>query len=62
MGDVGDDLMDTYKDVKIGSLLMAEGRVEEAIWHWFFMHQVHWGKHAVGALAALQASAPKSGE
>jgi Domain of unknown function (DUF5063) len=55
MGDIGDDLMDTYKDIKIGSLLADQGRIEEAIWQWSFMHRVHWGKHAVGALAALHA-------
>lgn len=55
MGDVGDDLMDTYKDIKLGCLLAAEGRIEEAIWHWSFTHRVHWGKHGVGALAALHA-------
>ena len=60
MGDVGDDLMDTYKDIKVGSLLAAENRIEEAIWQWSFTHQIHWGKHAVGALAALQAFATQS--
>ncbi len=55
MGDVGDDLLDTYKDVKAGALLSQAGRVEEALWHWSFMHRVHWGRHALGALAALHA-------
>ena len=55
MGDVGDDLLDTYKDVKGGCLLYDEGLVSDALWHWSFMHRVHWGKHAVGALAALHA-------
>jgi hypothetical protein len=62
IGDVGVDLIDTYKDIKVGSLLAASGRIEEAIWQWRFMHQVHWGKHAVGALAALHAFAPERDE
>ena len=55
MGDVGDDLLDTYKDIKAGALLSQAGRVEEALWHWSFMHRIHWGRHALGALAALHA-------
>ena len=55
MGDVGDDLLDTYKDLKAGNQLVEQGRVADALWHWSFMHRIHWGKHAVGALAALYA-------
>ena len=53
MGDVGDDLLDTYKDVKRGELLFAAGAVTEALWHWSFLHRIHWGRHAVGALFAI---------
>ncbi len=53
MGDLGDDLLDIYKDIKAGCLLREQGRSQEALWHWSFMHEVHWGRHAVGALAAL---------
>jgi hypothetical protein len=55
MGDVGDDLLDTYKDIKAGALLSNANRVEEALWHWSFMHRFHWGRHALGALVALHA-------
>ncbi len=54
LGDLGDDLLDIYKDIKAGCILRQQGRSDEALWHWSFMHQVHWGQHAVGALAALQ--------
>jgi len=54
MGDVGDDLLDTYKDLKRGLLLYRSEKVEHALWFWSYMHRLHWGKHAVGALAALQ--------
>lgn len=53
--DVGDDLLDTYKDIKAGLLLVEGGRTEEALWYWSFMHRIHWGRHAIGALAALHA-------
>jgi hypothetical protein len=53
MGDVGDDLLDIYKDVKAGLLLFDGGATTEAVWHWAFMHRIHWGHHAVGALYAL---------
>jgi hypothetical protein len=56
IGDIGDDLLDTYKDIKAGSVLCDRGQPQEALWHWSFLHQVHWGRHAVGALAALQAA------
>ena len=54
MGDVGDDLLDTYKDIKRGLLLYGAGRVAAALWFWSYMHRVHWSKHAVGALSAFQ--------
>ena len=53
MGDVGDDLLDTYKDIKAGCLLFERGEATEALWHWSFLHRIHWGRHAVGALFAL---------
>ena len=53
MGDVGDDLLDTYKDIKAGCLLYEHGETTEALWHWSFLHRIHWGRHAVGALFAL---------
>lgn len=55
LGDVGDDLLDTYKDVKAGCALYDQGLEQDALWHWSFMHRIHWGKHAVDALAALYA-------
>jgi hypothetical protein len=53
MGDIGDDLLDTYKDVKAGLVLFKRGNPQEALWHWRFLHRIHWGRHAVGALFAL---------
>jgi hypothetical protein len=53
MGDLGDDLLDIYGDLKRGLLLFLDGQVAEALWHWQFNHRVHWGHHAAGALYAL---------
>ena len=54
MGDVGDDLLDIYKDIRAGLLVFDAGETNEALWHWAFLHRVHWGRHVVGALFALQ--------
>lgn len=53
MGDLGDDLLDIYTDLKRGCLLDAQGRLDEALWFWSHMHRLHWGKHAVDAMVAL---------
>jgi len=53
MGDVRDDLQDTYQDIRRGLVLFDHGQVNEAVWHWAFLHRVHWGRHAVGAMYAL---------
>lgn len=53
MGDVGDDLLDTYQDVRCGLLLFDGEQPTEALWQWSFLHRVHWGRHAVGAMVAL---------
>ena len=53
MGDIGDDLLDTYKDVRAGLVLFDRGEANEALWHWSFLHRIHWGRHAVGAMYAL---------
>lgn len=53
VGDIGDDLLDTYKDIRAGLLLFERGKTTEALWHWAFLHRIHWGRHAVGAIFAL---------
>jgi hypothetical protein len=55
VGEVGDDMLDTYLDIKRGLHFYQQGLHEEALWHWSFMHRLHWGKHALGALTALHA-------
>ncbi|WP_373717511.1 DUF5063 domain-containing protein [Roseateles sp.] len=53
IGDIGDDLLDTYKDVRRGLMLFDGGEVAEALWQWSFLHRVRWGRHCAGALLAL---------
>lgn len=53
MGDIGDDLLDTYLDIRSGLILFERGQIAEALWHWSFLHRAHWGHHAVGAMFAL---------
>jgi len=53
MGDIGDDLLDTYKDVCAGLVLFDRGETGEALWYWAFLHRIHWGRHVTGALHAL---------
>ena len=62
MGDVGDDLLDTYKDIKAGLLLFERGAGADALWHWSFLHRIHWGRHVVGALFALHTMSISKGE
>lgn len=56
IGDLHDDLLDVYRDVKAGCVLHDRGQVADALWHWSFLHRIHWGRHAVDALAALHAA------
>jgi hypothetical protein len=62
MGDIGDDLLDTYKDVRAGLVLFDRGETNEALWYWSFLHRIHWGRHAVGAMYALHCLAISNAE
>lgn len=53
LGDVGDDLLDIYQDLKHGIVDFQLGKIEGALWYWSRMHGDHWGRHAVGAIFAL---------
>jgi hypothetical protein len=60
IGDVGDDLLDTYSDVKRGLMVYGLDGQQGAGWYWSYMHRIHWGQHVVGALAALNGAARKT--
>jgi hypothetical protein len=53
MGGLQDDLMDIHKDVRRGIWLSGQGHKMAALWEWRFSLDVHWGRHAAGALHAL---------
>lgn len=53
IGDVQDDLLDTFREVKSGLIAFEQGHAQEAAWRWAFNHQVHWGRHATAAIFAL---------
>lgn len=53
---LGDDLADIYRDLKDGLVTFeggSERNVLEAVWHWRFGFETHWGRHAVEALRTL---------
>ena len=53
MGDLGDDLIDIYLDVRRGLVGFDLGDLDAAFLQWSEMHSIHWGAHAVGALTAI---------
>lgn len=53
-GELSDDLLDVYFDVKRGlDLWQSNAPRTAAIWQWRFDFDHHWGDHAVDALRAL---------
>ena len=53
IGDIGDDLLDVYRDIKRGLELYRLGFPLAAEWEWAFNFRIHWGRHAAAALLAL---------
>lgn len=55
-GDIADDLVDIYCDLKRGLASYSEGTEGhslDAVWDWKFHFDIHWGKHLVDALRVL---------
>lgn len=50
---LADDIGDIFRDLRTGLALHAEGHPADAIWHWRFTFEMHWGDHATDALRAL---------
>lgn len=57
LADLADDLADIYRDLKAGLELYQSGHVDEALWEWNNDFNIHWGRHATGALNALHSYA-----
>ena len=53
-GALSDDFLDIYNDVKTGLMLWTADARTEAVWHWRFHFDAHWGRHAVEAIRALR--------
>jgi hypothetical protein len=53
IGDLGDDLLDIYEDIKRGLSLYELGYPKAAEWEWAFHFRIHWGRHATAGLLAL---------
>jgi hypothetical protein len=56
-GELSDDLTDIYKELLEGLSVFRAGSDQqrlEAIWHWRFGFEVHWGRHLVAALRPIQ--------
>jgi len=54
-GSLSDDLADIWRDLKRGITDDQSTPVIDAVWHLRFSFETHWGRHAVGAIAALHA-------
>lgn len=52
-GSLSDDLANIYTELKTGVQLFKDNEVNEALWHWKFGFDSHWGFHTVDALRAL---------
>ena len=52
---IADDLADIHRDLHRGLILYDRGDLDGAAWQWAIHFRGHWGKHAVGAIYALQA-------
>lgn len=53
-GDLADDLADVWRDLKSGLAQYLNGSPAAAAWTWRSDYSAHWGRHATGALHALQ--------
>jgi len=60
VGDVADDLLDIYKELKCGLLHYEAGDVSEAVFQWRFSWGIHWGRHATNALRAMHCVATEA--
>ena len=59
LGDLADDVADTYRDVAGALRAFDAGHTAEALWEWRFGLRSHWGGHVTGALVALHAHAAR---
>ncbi len=58
-GDLLDDFLDIYRDIRHGLMLFDSGHSIGAVYHWHQMFS-HWGHHVLDALSALHSYDPES--
>ena len=54
LGDLADDLADTWRDLKRGLSLFDAGYEEDAAAYWYESFHIHWGEHVSSALRVVQ--------
>ncbi len=54
LGDLADDLADTWGNLKEGLSLFDAGYEEDAAAYWFEHFHIHWGRHVSSALDIVQ--------
>lgn len=54
IGDLADDIADTWSDVVAGLKVYEEGHKDDAAIEWRARFDSHWGSHAADGLAAIQ--------
>lgn len=51
---LSDELADIYRDLAGGVTLARDGHIDDACFHWAMNYRIHWARHAVSALAAIE--------
>ena len=57
VGNLADDLVEVYLDLRSGLRKWARGDSGGALWEWRFGLESHWGRHVTSALGAINALA-----
>jgi hypothetical protein len=60
VGDLCDDLIDIYSDLREGLNLYDAGNEESAVFYWRLLFRAHWGRHLTSALHALHCFATRT--
>jgi hypothetical protein len=53
-GSLSDDIADVYRNLLDGFVPFESGDPGEAVWHWRFLFDSHWGRHAARGIYALE--------
>ncbi len=51
---LSDDLADIYLDLAGGVALTLGGHIDDACFHWALNYRIHWVRHAMSALTAIE--------